>query len=1352
MIDLPTVEISICQYDGNGNTTAKHNVTALIDSGTSQSIIARKALSHSALKETELTTPRTVVNALNMESQPVIFRKLMGNIRFLSSKKEVPECSFFILESEMNYDVILGMDVLTDQTLEFSPHGVIINKLDIGPDFKYIENDSQQNAEALSPPETEPEVEPETKPEVHGNPNPKPEVKPEPEPEVNQNTGSCQKGYPVTFQTIPNHEKTSKMSSKQQEAIYAVEDCIIQPLSESYVKCEYDGKRKGEILVMPDEELSKVKATVEPRFSTTRNLIKVKNGSRMNVLIINENAVLARIAPKTADTLSKNELAVISNFLLSKSEVSEENQKLLETEVSQWRSRRQKLLKSINLDDELRKKVETTPTNHKEELYKLLKEFHSIFARSQNDAGLNAQYMVNLDIRPGENGDPSFIKPYKIGNPETQKKLEKKINELITAGILEETSSPWNSPALTVSKKGTKEEVRLVTNFKEVNKRLLLGSYPIPSIRELNARISEKIAQLKYRYPQEKIFFSQLDLKNAFFILSLTKESRPMTAFIINNRQVRYTRLSMGLSVSPSNFQQFMKQAYLNTEFDTDEWFLLNYMDDWAVVSTESSHIRCIRKFFEISEKRQVLLSLRKCKFFKTNISFLGLKIDREGFHAEKSRTDALLSLPYPTSRKEAQRFMGSYNFFTRLIPKLSLLLSPLAQAIGEKTFVLNENCKTGIDKLKQLIKNHGIGTAHLDYGTNDNETVFLACDTSLIGSGFALGNAKIEGEEITILSVAHYGSKKLDKMAQLLSSRSRELIGLATALETFSDLLYESMKFICLVDHKSLESVGQEKSLGKTSSHTRTRAALARVLNYPNMRIFYAPANTPIVEVCDGLSRNKTFRIEEMDGAELDPKMVLPIEINSLETTQITVENLIKEQRVDQNLGPIIENLLKLKEPRDGPYRLVNGILMKEVRNGNATLTVIPEKLAQLIVSTIHIQNVHSGEKRLRDAIRRSNFLIPSITKRIKQTVRRCIFCQMNHQTKFHRPDDINYRIQPAVRPWMRLSVDLMDISVSNQACYLLTFVDKFSRFVDAEIVRRKNAEAIVPAMVLLITRNGAEFEANIASDRGLEFLSSALKEAYRRLKVLGHQQSSYNSRANPCERTHKELRRLLRTLRPTSRDYVQKTLLAVNFYNGLPQAALDMKSPREILTGIPPRAYLNYLNPLDSTNLDENVEVADEEDSDRPVCIWADYLDNLHMEHGLRELDRYNTADQPESVFNVGDLCLVLDPIITLSKTNKPDAKGPFMVISKNRNTLKLRHIISHHEILRNGRFCRPMKLDDEDRKALIQHEEATRLAHKIEVPQLISLARPEINIFDKAQETTDEPQERYNLRERK
>ena len=129
MMELPTVEISICQYDGNGNTTAKHTVTALIDSGTSQSIIARKALNHSALKEIELTTPRTVVNALNMESQPVIFRKLKGNIRFLSSKKEVADCTFLILESEMNYDVILGMDVLTDQTLEFSPHGVIINKL-----------------------------------------------------------------------------------------------------------------------------------------------------------------------------------------------------------------------------------------------------------------------------------------------------------------------------------------------------------------------------------------------------------------------------------------------------------------------------------------------------------------------------------------------------------------------------------------------------------------------------------------------------------------------------------------------------------------------------------------------------------------------------------------------------------------------------------------------------------------------------------------------------------------------------------------------------------------------------------------------------------------------------------------------------------------------------------------------------------------------------------------------------------------------------------------------------------------------------------------------------------------------
>ena len=78
--------------------------------------------------------------------------------------------------------------------------------------------------------------------------------------------------------------------------------------------------------------------------------------------------------------------------------------------------------------------------------------------------------------------------------------------------------------------------------------------FPIVAVRHLFHQIGDYISKQKTKFPNEKIVFSQFDCKNGFYSLALREKSRDITAFVISNIQVRYCRLSQGLSISPSDF------------------------------------------------------------------------------------------------------------------------------------------------------------------------------------------------------------------------------------------------------------------------------------------------------------------------------------------------------------------------------------------------------------------------------------------------------------------------------------------------------------------------------------------------------------------------------------------------------------------------------------------------------------------------------------------------------------------------------------------------------------------------------------------------------------------------------
>lgn len=62
--------------------------------------------------------------------------------------------------------------------------------------------------------------------------------------------------------------------------------------------------------------------------------------------------------------------------------------------------------------------------------------------------------------------------------------IQRKINQMLQDGLIENSSSPWNAPLLLVPKMdgvGTKKKWRLVVDFRKLNEVTLIDNFPLPN-------------------------------------------------------------------------------------------------------------------------------------------------------------------------------------------------------------------------------------------------------------------------------------------------------------------------------------------------------------------------------------------------------------------------------------------------------------------------------------------------------------------------------------------------------------------------------------------------------------------------------------------------------------------------------------------------------------------------------------------------------------------------------------------------------------------------------------------------------------------------------------------------------
>lgn len=106
--------------------------------------------------------------------------------------------------------------------------------------------------------------------------------------------------------------------------------------------------------------------------------------------------------------------------------------------------------------------------NH-EELKRVIEEFLGVFEELKG-------------MPPNREVDPVNVRPYKY--PHLQKgEIEKQVNEMLQAGIITPSNSPYSSPVILVKKKDG--SWRFCVDYKALNKATIPDKFPIPVIEEL---------------------------------------------------------------------------------------------------------------------------------------------------------------------------------------------------------------------------------------------------------------------------------------------------------------------------------------------------------------------------------------------------------------------------------------------------------------------------------------------------------------------------------------------------------------------------------------------------------------------------------------------------------------------------------------------------------------------------------------------------------------------------------------------------------------------------------------------------------------------------------------------------
>ena len=204
------------------------------------------------------------------------------------------------------------------------------------------------------------------------------------------------------------------------------------------------------------------------------------------------------------------------------------------------------------------------------------------------------------------------------------------------------SQSLWcNAIVLLWKKDGT---LQLCIDFRHLNARMKKDSYPLLRGPEM----MESLVGTRY--------VSTMDLKNGFWQVKMSKESRQYTAFTIGSMGMyKFLRMPYGLCNAPAMFQHLMQNCLRELNLQ----FTLIYLDDVIVYSRmQEDHLTHLQAVLDRFAHHGLKLKLSKCHFFKENITYLGHEISAKGMLPGQEGIEKITNMGPPTTVTGIRKFV----------------------------------------------------------------------------------------------------------------------------------------------------------------------------------------------------------------------------------------------------------------------------------------------------------------------------------------------------------------------------------------------------------------------------------------------------------------------------------------------------------------------------------------------------------------------------------------------------------------------------------------------------------------------------------------------------------------------
>ena len=333
-----------------------------------------------------------------------------------------------------------------------------------------------------------------------------------------------------------------------------------------------------------------------------------------------------------------------------------------------------------------------------------------------NGVGLLKDYELKFNV-------DTFVKP--VAQPVrripfgVREKVEKKLDELLTCGIIEEVPegpTSWVSPLVVVPKPDG--DVRICVDMRRANQAIIRERQPIPTVEEVLQDLNGSTV------------FSRVDLKWGFHQILLAEESRHVTTFVTHRGLYRYTRLMFGVTSAPEKYQQIIRDVLRGCEG------VINIADD-LVIHGNGVEQHDERLFVVLNRLKEVGLTLNgdKCEFRLPRLTFFGHQVTQNGVEPSEEKVAAIRNADPPQNASEARSFLGLAQFVSKFIPDLSTVAEPIQRLTHKNVeFKWQSEQQAAFDKLKELITS----TSALP-SFDVNGKTWVVADASPVGLGAML-------------------------------------------------------------------------------------------------------------------------------------------------------------------------------------------------------------------------------------------------------------------------------------------------------------------------------------------------------------------------------------------------------------------------------------------------------------------------------------------------------------------------------------------------------------------------------------------------------------------------------------